>query len=388
MRSLFPLVKIRSLTGDNPQLPRLEVVAGRADASITDYDTAVKFAEANPTAKVWEVAPVSVTGNHFLVRPGEDHFVRFAGLLHPGSPQSRHAEGAGREVEGPRDDARELKTTPAGQHRLPGRFLARAEHASPMAMVEIQGMTKQFGAHRVLHGIDLSVERGEVVSVIGPSGSGKARCCAASNFLEEYDDGPRAGRRRDRRQRPGKAGVLVRDTERRINRMRAAIGIIFQSYNLFSHMSVLANIIEAPIRVAGRPRADAVAQADLLLRRFGLSDKRDAYPDRLSGGQQQRVAIIRALAMEPKLVLFDEVTSALDPELVQEVLDVMRQLANDGMTMFVVTHEMRFAREVSDRVVFIDNGLIVEQGEPEQIFNNPKTPRLRSFLGRMIGQSA
>lgn len=257
-----------------------------------------------------------------------------------------------------------------------------------MAMVEIQGMTKQFGAHRVLHGIDLSVERGEVISVIGPSGSGKSTLLRCINFLEEYDDGLVRVDGEIVGKRPGKGGVLVRDTERRINRMRAGIGIIFQSYNLFSHMSVLANIIEAPIRVAGRLRADAVAQADLLLRRFGLVDKRDAYPDRLSGGQQQRVAIIRALAMEPKLVLFDEVTSALDPELVQEVLDVMRQLANDGMTMFVVTHEMRFAREASDRVVFIDNGLIVEQGEPEQIFSNPKTPRLRSFLGRMIGQSA
>ena len=256
-----------------------------------------------------------------------------------------------------------------------------------MAMVEIEGLTKRFGAHEVLHAIDLAVDRGEVISVIGPSGSGKSTLLRCINFLEEYDggvirvDGEIVGKRR------AGDGQLVRDSERRINRMRAGIGIIFQSFNLFSHMTVLGNIIEAPIRVAGRPKAEAVAQADRLLQRFGLSDKRDAYPDRLSGGQQQRAAIIRALAMEPKLVLFDEVTSALDPELVQEVLDVMRQLANDGMTMFVVTHEMRFAREVSDRVVFIDNGAIVEQGEPEQMFNDPKTPRLRSFLGRMIGRN-
>ncbi len=255
-----------------------------------------------------------------------------------------------------------------------------------MSMVEIEGLTKRFGTHQVLHGIDLTVARGEVVSVIGPSGSGKSTLLRCINFLEEYDggvvsiDGEIVGKCRT------PDGTLMRDSERRINRMRAGIGIIFQSYNLFSHMTVLGNIVEAPIRVAGLPKAKAIARAERLLARFDLADKRDAYPDNLSGGQQQRVAIIRALAMEPKLVLFDEVTSALDPELVHEVLEVMRQLADDGMTMFVVTHEMQFAREVSDRVVFIDKGSIVEQGAPEQIFNDPRTPRLRAFLGRRIGQ--
>ena len=251
-----------------------------------------------------------------------------------------------------------------------------------MAMIEISGLCKSFGATEVLHNVDLQVERGEVISVIGPSGSGKSTLLRCINFLEEYDGGTVRidGEIVGKRLLPD--GRLVRDSEANINRLRAGIGIIFQSFNLFSHMTVLQNIIEAPVHVRRQDRRDAIANAERLLARFGLIEKRDTHPDRLSGGQQQRVAIIRALAMEPKLVLFDEVTSALDPELVQEVLDAMRQLAEDGMTMFVVTHEMRFARDVSDRAIFIDHGAIVEQGEPERLFSAPETQRLRSFLGR------
>ena len=250
-------------------------------------------------------------------------------------------------------------------------------------MLAMTGIRKSFGAQTVLQDVSLSVAPGEVVVVIGPSGSGKTTLLRCSNLLEDYEggqitlDGEPVGYMLDKA-----SGRRVRLSEREIAGSRERIGIVFQSYNLFPHMTVLQNIVAAPIRVKGVPRAKAEARARTLLAAVGLPDKADAFPVRLSGGQQQRVAIARALAMDPKLMLFDEVTSALDPELVGEVLAAMQQLARDGMTMVVVTHEMSFAREVADRVVFMDGGVIVEQGPPETIFANPSTDRVRSFLRR------
>jgi polar amino acid transport system ATP-binding protein len=250
-------------------------------------------------------------------------------------------------------------------------------------MLEIAGITKRFGAHTVLQDVSLSVAPGETVVVIGPSGSGKTTLLRCINLLEDFEqglvmlDGEPVGYALD----PA-SGRRVRMSEREIAASRERIGIVFQSYNLFPHMSVLQNIVAAPVRVKGVPRAKAVARAHELLASVGLPDKADAYPVRLSGGQQQRVAIARALAMDPKVMLFDEVTSALDPELVGEVLAAMQQLARGGMTMVVVTHEMSFAREVADRVVFMDGGVIVEQGRPDAVFVDPRTERVRQFLRR------
>jgi polar amino acid transport system ATP-binding protein len=249
-------------------------------------------------------------------------------------------------------------------------------------MLDMSGIVKRFGAHEVLRGVSLQVARGETVVVIGPSGSGKTTLLRCVNLLEDYQqgtvavDGEPVGYVLDRN------GQRQRMAEREIAAAREKIGIVFQSYNLFPHMTVLQNIVAAPIRVRGIARSKAEQRARDLLAMVGLSDKSDAYPARLSGGQQQRVAIARALAMDPKIMLFDEVTSALDPELVGEVLAAMQQLARDGMTMIVVTHEMSFARDVADRVVFMDGGVIVEQGAPEQIFTNPNTERVRQFLKR------
>jgi polar amino acid transport system ATP-binding protein len=255
--------------------------------------------------------------------------------------------------------------------------------ASLRPMLEIAGISKRFGAHTVLQDVSLSVAAGEAVVVIGPSGSGKTTLLRCINLLEDYQqglitlDGEPVGYAVE----PG-SGRRVRLSERDIAASRERIGIVFQSYNLFPHMTVLRNIIAAPMRVKGVPRAKAEARARDLLAAVGLPDKADAFPVRLSGGQQQRVAIARALAMDPKVMLFDEVTSALDPELVGEVLATMQQLARDGMTMVVVTHEMSFAREVADRVVFMDGGVIVEQGPPDEVFGQPKTERVRTFLRR------
>ncbi len=254
-------------------------------------------------------------------------------------------------------------------------------HAQQRPMLEISGISKRFGTHTVLQDVSLTVAAGEAVVVIGPSGSGKTTLLRCINLLEDYEqglitlDGEPVGYGMIKGQR-------VRMSEREIAASRERIGIVFQSYNLFPHMNVLENIVAAPIRVKGVPRQKAVARARELLAAVGLPDKADAYPVRLSGGQPQRVAIARALAMDPKVMLFDEVTSALDPELVGEVLAAMQQLARDGMTMVVVTHEMSFAREVADRVVFMDGGVIVEQGPPDAIFTNPSTERVRSFLKR------
>jgi polar amino acid transport system ATP-binding protein len=249
-------------------------------------------------------------------------------------------------------------------------------------MLEMSGIVKRFGANEVLRGVSLRVARGETVVVIGPSGSGKTTLLRCVNLLEDYQqgtvtvDGEPVGYIVDRN------GQRQRMAEREIAAAREKIGIVFQSYNLFPHMTALQNIVAAPIRVRGIPRLKAEQRATELLAMVGLSEKADAYPARLSGGQQQRVAIARALAMDPKIMLFDEVTSALDPELVGEVLAAMQQLARDGMTMIVVTHEMSFARDVADRVVFMDGGVIVEEGSPEAMFASPATERVRQFLKR------
>jgi len=237
----------------------------------------------------------------------------------------------------------------------------------------LEGVRKSFGEHEVLHGIDLTVGEHEVVCVIGASGSGKSTLLRCVNLLEPIDEG-----------RIFVAGEEVTAPGVDANRVRRGIGIVFQAFNLFPHMTVLRNVTLAPREVLGQSRAEAEAAAVELLGRFGLADKRDDYPDRLSGGQQQRVAIVRALAMRPELMLLDEVTSALDPELVGEVLNVIRELAESGMTMLIATHEMGFAREIADRVCFLDEGVILEQGTPEEIFTAPKEPRTQQFLQRIV----
>ncbi|GCE18200.1 amino acid ABC transporter ATP-binding protein [Dictyobacter kobayashii] len=250
-------------------------------------------------------------------------------------------------------------------------------------MVRTEQLVKRFGDNIVLNGVDFSVKRGQAVVVIGPSGSGKTTLLRCLNHLEKIDggriyiDGQLVGYREQN-------GRLVEDSEVNIARMRSQVGFVFQRFNLFAHKTALENIIEAPIHVLRQPKNEVIERARVLLEKVGLSDKEDSYPHRLSGGQQQRVAIARALAMNPKLMLFDEATSALDPELVGEVLKVMRQLAEEGMTMVVVTHEMGFARDVADHVVFMDKAQIVEQGPPEQIFNESQNERTRNFLGRVL----
>jgi polar amino acid transport system ATP-binding protein len=242
-----------------------------------------------------------------------------------------------------------------------------------VSAVALDGVRKSFGHVEVLRGIDLAVEEHQVVCVIGASGSGKSTLLRCINLLEPID----AGRIVVGEQEVTAPGVDP-------DRVRRGIGIVFQAYNLFPHMTVLRNVTLAPREVLKLPRAEAEAQALELLRRFGLADRRDDYPDRLSGGQQQRIAIVRALAMRPQLMLLDEVTSALDPELVGEVLNVIRELAAGGMTMLIATHEMGFAREIADRVCFLDAGVILEQGPPEQIFSAPREPRTQQFLQRIV----
>ena len=250
-------------------------------------------------------------------------------------------------------------------------------------MLEIAGLRKRFGTVEVLRDVSLAVSPGEVVVVIGPSGSGKTTLLRCTNLLEEYEqgtimiDGEPIGYRID-----GRSGRRSRMSEREIARARERIGMVFQSFNLFPHMNVLQNVVAAPIRVKRIERRQAEARARELLAMVGLSDKAAEHPIRLSGGQQQRVAIARALAMDPKIMLFDEITSALDPELVGEVLAAMQQLASDGMTMVVVTHEMSFARDIADRIVFMDGGVIVEEGKPDQLLFAPQTERVRAFLRR------
>jgi polar amino acid transport system ATP-binding protein len=253
-----------------------------------------------------------------------------------------------------------------------------------LPMVDTRDVHKYFHNNQVLRGVSMQVRKGEVVCVIGPSGSGKTTFLRCINHLEKINSGRIfiEGKLIGYRERPD--GTIEEDSERNIAQVRADIGMVFQRFNLFPHMTALQNVMEAPIQVRHEPREQAQARAMELLKKVGLDQKADAYPARLSGGQQQRVAIARALAMNPKLMLFDEATSALDPELVGEVLKVMRQLAEEGMTMIVVTHEMGFAREVADRVIFMDEGVIVEQGQPEQIFGAPQQPRTQDFLRKVL----
>jgi len=251
-------------------------------------------------------------------------------------------------------------------------------------IIEALNIHKAFGDLQILKGISLQVRRGEVVVLIGASGSGKTTFIRCINLLEDIQGGEIRVSGRPMGYRTRADGSLVRDSERNIARQRRDIGMVFQRFNLFPHMTALENIIEAPIQVLGVPRQAALEQAHALLKRVGLADKASHYPSMLSGGQQQRVAIARALAMKPQAMLFDEPTSALDPETVGEVLQVMKELAEEGMTMVVVTHEMGFAREVADRVVVLDQGELIEQGPPEQIFSRPTHPRTQAFLSRVL----
>ncbi|HEY8803732.1 MAG TPA: amino acid ABC transporter ATP-binding protein [Clostridium sp.] len=240
-------------------------------------------------------------------------------------------------------------------------------------MIRVSNINKSFGKNQVLHDIDLTVYEGEVVVIIGPSGSGKSTLLRCVNFLEKSECGQIYFEEE-----------LVVHKENAINKMRQNVGMVFQHFYLFPHMTVLENIIEGPIQVKKIKKQEALALAEELLDKVGLLDKKDFYPAMLSGGQKQRVAIARALAMRPKLIMFDEPTSALDPELVGDVLNVMKQLAKEGMTMLVVTHEMGFAKEVADRIIFMDEGKIVEEGNPNSFFINPENPRVKDFLGCII----
>ncbi|MGW1375867.1 amino acid ABC transporter ATP-binding protein [Streptomyces sp. NPDC002446] len=255
--------------------------------------------------------------------------------------------------------------------------------STPGPMVDVRAVRKSFGSLDVLKGVDLQVRTGEVTVVLGPSGSGKSTLLRTINHLEKVDsgsvsvDGALVGYRRS-------GNRLYELREREILKQRTGIGFVFQNFRLFPHLTVLENLTEAPVAALGRSRKDAAEAARALLARVGLAGKADAYPRTLSGGQQQRVAIARALALEPKLLLFDEPTSALDPELVGEVLDVIKDLAHQGTTMIVVTHEIGFAREVADTVVFMDDGRIVEQGTPAEVLDHPRHERTKSFLSKVL----
>ncbi len=240
-------------------------------------------------------------------------------------------------------------------------------------LIKVEGLEKSFGKNAVLKGISTEIKRGEVVCIIGASGSGKSTFLRCLNLLEEPTGGNIYFN-----------DVNITDPKTDINLHRQKMGMVFQQFNLFPHMTVLKNMTIAPIKVLGVSKEEAEDRAMKLLERVGLADRANSYPSQLSGGQKQRVAIVRALCMQPDVMLFDEPTSALDPEMVGEVLDVMKQLAKEGMTMAVVTHEMGFAREVSDRVFFIDDGVIAEEGTPEELFSNPKSPRLQEFLGKVL----
>lgn len=240
-------------------------------------------------------------------------------------------------------------------------------------LIKVENLKKSFGDIDVLKGIDTEIKKGEVVVVIGPSGSGKSTFLRTLNLLEHPTDGSIYFE-----------GVNITDKNVDINRHRMKMGMVFQQFNLFPHMTVLKNMTIAPMKLLKKSKEEAEAEAKELLKTVGLAEKADSYPSQLSGGQKQRVAIVRALAMNPDVMLFDEPTSALDPEMVGEVLDVMKRLANDGMTMVVVTHEMGFAREVASRVVFIDEGVIMEENNPKEFFENPQNPRLKDFLSKVL----
>ena len=240
-------------------------------------------------------------------------------------------------------------------------------------LIKVEGLEKAFGEVEVLKGIDIEIKKGEVVVIIGPSGCGKSTFLRTLNLLEDPTGG-----------HVYFEGTDITDPKTNVNLHRQKIGMVFQQFNLFPHMTVLKNMTIAPMKLLKLSKEEAEKRALELLDRVGLKDRADSYPSQLSGGQKQRVAIVRALCMQPDVMLFDEPTSALDPEMVGEVLEVMKSLANEGMTMAVVTHEMGFAREVADRVLFIDQGIIMEQGAPEEIFSNPKSPRLKDFLSKVI----
>lgn len=240
-------------------------------------------------------------------------------------------------------------------------------------MIYVKELEKYFGKHKVLKGINEEVKKGEVVVVIGPSGSGKSTFLRCLNLLEQPTSGEIIFE-----------GNNIIDKKININKIREKMGMVFQQFNLFPHKTVMENIIMAPIKVKGWKKDEAIKKGEELLEKVGLLEKKDAYPNSLSGGQKQRIAIARALAMEPDVMLFDEPTSALDPEMVGEVLSVMKSLANDGMTMIIVTHEMGFAKEVGDRILFMDEGIIIESGSPEEVFDNPKNQRTMNFLSKVL----
>jgi glutamate transport system ATP-binding protein len=247
------------------------------------------------------------------------------------------------------------------------------ELAAASPLLQIRQVCKRYGPFQALHEVDLDVARGEVVVVVGASGSGKSTLCRCINRLETTTSGAITI-----------DGVLLPEEGRDLARLRADVGMVFQSFNLFAHKTVLENVTLGPVRVRGVSRAEATSMARVLLDRVGVGHKEDSYPAEMSGGQQQRVAIARALAMQPKLMLFDEPTSALDPEMIKEVLDVMVELAQEGMTMVVVTHEMGFARRAADRVVFMDAGQIIESGTPDEFFDRPSSERARDFLSKIL----
>ena len=248
------------------------------------------------------------------------------------------------------------------------------------AALVVEDMHKRFGPLEVLKGVSLTAHNHDVISMMGSSGSGKSTFLRCVNLLETPDSGKVWVDGELIKMRPARGGHPVPEDHRQVDRIRSSIGMVFQSFNLWTHMTVLENVIEAPVHVTKKPKKQAVREAEALLEKVGIAEKRNHYPAHLSGGQQQRAAIARALAMEPKLMLFDEPTSALDPELVGEVLKVIRDLAHDGRTMIIVTHEMGFAREVSSQVIFLHDGKIEERGPPEQVFGNPKSERCRQFV--------
>jgi polar amino acid transport system ATP-binding protein len=250
-------------------------------------------------------------------------------------------------------------------------------------VLDVAGVSKRFGNNEVLSDVSLQVDKGETVCVLGPSGSGKSTLLRCINWLEQPD----AGQIYLNGQRVGVSGAGIAMSDRELSRIRTRIGMVFQHFALWPHLTVLQNLMEAPVQVQRRPRAEVREEALALLAKVGLSEKRDAFPSRLSGGQKQRVGIARALAMRPDLLLFDEPTSALDPELVGEVLVVMRELAREGMTMVIVTHEMGFARDAATRILFLDHGKAVETGPPDKFFANPETERARQFLQRYAGDA-